>query len=663
VTVTGGDGAEEEAPRAPECYRAAIRDAFEQMPVLTAATDGPGHTVVAANAAFRAFAGQPGLVGRPARQAFSGLPGEQIAGLLDLVYATGESFTARDWPAAGERYLDITLTPWRGAGGAVRGLLVTQVDVTAQVRERPAAEQGPLAEATARTWLESAAVQEALLPSALPVLPRARVAARYLPAAGEAAGGDWFDAFPLPDGRLALMVGDVAGHGVAAAAAMGQLRAVLRHALTSQFGLATVLAQADRFAASDAARQMATLCLAVLEPENGRFQYATCGHLPPLVAAPDGTARHLPGTGARPLGAVAPGSRAADLAPVLREGVVKPGETLLLYSNGLVQRPGRTLDAGLADLAVVAGDAAANPALAAQAAGTPAERVSQLTVELLTRSGYDDDVTTLAVWRQPDPGPPLAVERTANPEAVAALRRALDGWLEELGIAFGDRQLAALSVTETVTNAVEHAYPRGRPGPVRLDAAVTADGYLETRVSDRGHWRGPGNAEPGIAEPDRGQGLSVALQFAGELQVSHPPQGAGEPPGARGTIVALRHRVHRQPVLGPLSVSPAAPPPPASFAVEPVAAGPAPRVRVTGPVDLTTAERLAGRLLAACRAGTLPLTVDLSGVTILASVGVRGLYRLAAQLAAHGQELTLVSEPGSPAAAVLRLAQLPWSPC
>ncbi|HEY0719259.1 MAG TPA: ATP-binding protein, partial [Streptosporangiaceae bacterium] len=401
-------------------------------------------------------------------------------------------------------------------------------------------------------------------------------------------------------------------------------------------------------------------------PANGEFCYATCGHPPPIVAARSGTARHLSGTGARPLGVgtgplqvdarIRDGAAAAALRP--GTAVLEPEDVLLLYSDGLIERPGRTLDAGLADLEIVAGDAAANPALTAWPAGTPAERVSHLTVELLARAGYGDDVTTLAVWRQPVPDVPLNVESLADPNAVATLRRALDGWLDTLGVAFGDRQLTELSVVEAVTNTVEHAYPPSRPGLVRLEASVGSDGYLETRVSDRGHWR-----PPDVTEADRGQGLSVARQFAEALRVSHPPQDAGEPPGARGTVVTMRHRLHRQPMLAPLAVGPpAGHAAQALFAIELVAAGPVPRIRVAGPVDFSTADRLAGRLLSACRAGVLPLSVDLSEVTILASAGVSALYRVAAQLAVHGRALTLISEPGSPAAAVLDLAQLPRMP-
>lgn len=682
AAADGGDQGDGGAPGRRTGDAEVISEAFDAMPAPMAAVQGPRHTIAAANAAWRLFAGRADLIGLPAWHLFPASARPRVAELLDLVYAAGEPFTARDWPAGEGRLIDFTLTPWPGQDGGIRGVLVTAADAPERPREQSAARQpadgqSPMRAARSRAWRETVAVQEAVLPPALPVLPRARVAARYLPAPlDDVAGGDWFDAHLLPDGELALLVGQVADRGTAASAAMGRLRAVLRHALALEPDLTAALAQADRFAAGEDALTAATLCVAVLRPADGELRYVTCGHLPPLVAAADGTARYLPGTGARPLAVggglpAAPGGAGSVLSQAVGSAVLGPGEVLLLYTSGLVQRPGRTLDGGLADLAVVAGDAVATPALAAWRPGTPAERVSHLAVELLTRAGYADDVTTLAVWRETAPPAPLDVELTAGPGAVAALRRAFGDWLEALGVAFGDRQLADLAVAEVVGNAVEHAYPPARPGPVRLEAALTADGFLRTRVSDRGRWRGPD-----AAAADRGQGLSVAAQFAEELLVSHPAGDAGRPagdagrpagdagrPGAAGTVVALRHRLHRQPMLAPLAIRPlGARGTQAPFVATLIHRAPAPRVRVSGPVDLAAADRLTSRLLAACRAGILPLTVDLSGVTVLASAGVRALYRVAAQLAAHGQQLALVSEPGSPAAAALDLAGLPWAP-
>ena len=511
--------------------------------------------------------------------------------------------------------------------------------------EQPGARGGPAGRDV------QAEMQHALLPAALPVLPQARIAARYLMAGqDQAAGGDWFDAVPLPGGSVALAVGDVVGHGVAAAAAMGQLRAALNELLTAEPELTTVLARADAFAARIPALSAATLALAVLHPGDGRLQYATCGHPPPLLVSPTAAPRFLPGTGAGPLGTgTRPGAR-----PVLATAQLQPDELVLLYTDGLIARPDRSPLEGMAELAKVAADAAAGQTLPADLALTNADRVSQLTTALLTRSGYADDVTTLVAERHAA-GPELHLDLPGEVGAVRAARRAFSEWLSQLDPLLLDQDALLLATTEIITNAVEHAYSPGAPGPVEFHARLGADGRLECRVADHGTWQVP---DPGL--PWRGQGLMVAAHLVDQLQVQHPPQSVAEARGARGTVVTLRHRLRRPAVLAAepaaqVTAHEADPP----FSVTAGLAGPAAQATVRGPVDITTADRLAGQLLAASRGGTLPLTVDLSAVTQLASAGVRALYQVKKQLNDYHQELTLVAAPGSLADAALSLAGLP----
>jgi PAS domain S-box-containing protein len=652
----------EDSPVRAASDAAVIRRPFEESPVAQAAMDGPDGVCVAANAAYRTLTGREDPIGQPFRAVPPGLGAQQLAELYDRVYSTGQEDAVREWRVryrrdtdgrVGEGYFDFNGTPRRGPDGTVSGVIVSIADVTARVRARQQARDTVAETERRRTAARevAAALQEALLPASLPVLPRARIAARYLVAPDDQApGGDWFDALPLPCGSVALVVGDVAGHGAAAAAAMAQLRAVLRHELAAQPDLAVTLARVDAFAAADPALRAATVCAAVLEPVTGALRYCDFGHPPPLIVAPNGTTRYLPATGTGPLGtgsAVFPGT-----------AVLRIEETVLLYSDGLVERPGRALGHGLAELAALAADAVTGRTLPVSPGSTPAERVCELTVTALAGSGRGDDVTTLAAQRLPAP-PSLDVEAAVDRGAVTTLRRELDDWLAGIGVATADRQIAELAVTEAVSNAAEHAYAPGRPGPVRLEAELGADGYLLARVSDRGRWRVP---DPGVQD-DRGQGLMLAGQLAGELTVSHPPQEAGAPPGRRGTIVTLRHRLRRAPVLaaGPAvsaGMIAAAAADAVPFTVEQVAAGPVPHVRVCGPADIGTADRLASRLLETCRGGVLPLTADLTGVTILATAGVRALYDVRDRLAAHRQALTLTAAPGSPAAAVLDLVGL-----
>jgi serine phosphatase RsbU (regulator of sigma subunit)/anti-sigma regulatory factor (Ser/Thr protein kinase)/ABC-type transporter Mla MlaB component len=640
----------------------AVRDAFEQMSTVVLSMAGPEHRIVAMNAACRALLGRSDLIGIPLREAVPEVAGQQIFELLDRVYQTGEPQSGRAWRAQvdlgsegiQEVYGDFTAAPLRAAGGGIAGVLVTGVDVTLQVLERRVVqEQAAEAEAEQRYAAARgfvAELQEALLPTALPVLPRARIAARYLVAGQDhAAGGDWFDAVTLADGAVVLAVGDLVGHGVAASAAMGQLRAVLNELLIAEPDLAEVLRRADAFAARTPALRAATLALAVLDPASGTLRYTTCGHPPPLIVAADGSRSvFLDGTGTGPLGTGSP--------PALATTTLREGELVLMYSDGLIERPNRTVSEGMAELAMVAADAVANRVLPAGAAATPAERVCQLTVELLTRTGYADDVTTLAAQRLAEHAPVLRLDLPGELDSVTAARRGLGEWLDQLDAAPDDRDALQLAVTEAVTNAIEHAYPPQRPGPVRVDAALCDDGHLECRITDHGEWKPP---DPALAH--RGHGLMVAGHVVNHMTISHPPREAGDTSESGGTVVTLRHRLRRPAILATDASAHSA-----RFSSEPPFAvdigggdGSGPHAGVRGPVDITSADRLERQLLSASRGGTLPLTVDLTRVTRLASAGVRALYQVRERLAAHHQKLTLVAAPGSSAGIVLKLVRLP----
>jgi serine phosphatase RsbU (regulator of sigma subunit)/anti-sigma regulatory factor (Ser/Thr protein kinase)/ABC-type transporter Mla MlaB component len=637
----------------------AVRDAFEQMSTVVLSMAGPEHRITAINAACRALLGRSDLIGMPLREAVPEVAGQRILELLDRVYQTGEPQSGRAWRAQvdlgsegmQEVYGDFTAAPLRTADGSIAGVLVTGLDVTLEVLERRVAQEQPadaeLRYAATRGFV--AELQEALLPTALPVLPRARIAARYLVAGqDQAAGGDWFDAVTLANGSVALIVGDLVGHGVTASAAMGQLRAVLNELLIAEPDLATVLRRADAFAARTPTLRAATLALAVLDPANGTLQYSTCGHPPPLIVAADGSrSAFLDAVGTGPLG--------TGSTPVLATTTLREGELVLLYSDGLIERPNRTVSEAMAELAIVAADAVANRVLPAGAAATPAERVCQLTVELLTRTGYADDVTTLAAQRIAGPAPVLRLDLPGELDSVTAARRGLGAWLDQLGVGPDDRDALQLAVTEAVTNAVEHAYPPDRRGPVQIEAALCDDGHLECRITDHGEWKPP---DPALAH--RGHGLMVAGHMVDDMTVSHAPREAGNPPGSRGTIVTLRHCLRRPAILASdasaHSARYASEPP---FAVDIGGDGRGSRAGVCGPVDITSADRLERQLLSASRGGTLPLTVDLTRVTRLASAGVRALYQVRDRLAAHQQKLTLVAVPGSSAGIVLKLVRLP----
>jgi anti-anti-sigma factor len=498
-----------------------------------------------------------------------------------------------------------------------------------------------------------AELQRALLPAALPVLSRVRIAAHYLAArSSQQAGGDWFDAIALPGGHVALLVGDVVGQGVPAVAAMGQLRSVLGELLAAERDLRAVVRRADAFATRIPDLRSASLAVADLDQATGSLRYITCGHPPPLVIGPDGGTRLLPVTGTGPLGTAS--------EPVFGQAALQPGELLLLYSDGLIQRPQVPVAESIAELREAAEDAVGAKPAGAEPAGngaavSPPERVCQHALAALAGRGYADDVTALAAEFVADPVPELNLEFAAEVGNVLQVRRAFAAWLRKIDAAVIDANDLLLAVVETVTNAVEHAYREDSPGMVRFRAALREDGTLECQVADHGRWQ-----RPNPANGNRGHGLMVASQVVDTMRISHAMPPAGSASGSHGTVVTLRHRLYRPAsVTTDISDGPAEPYSATAFRMEIESHGAEPCAKVSGPVDGSTADRLAKQLLTACRGGTLPITLDLTGITYLASSGIRAIYQVKDRLTAHQQHLTILAAPNSSAQALLDMARLP----
>jgi serine phosphatase RsbU (regulator of sigma subunit) len=214
---------------------------------------------------------------------------------------------------------------------------------------------GPLAErtATADDQQIAAVVQKCLLP-ALPEIPALRMAARYAPGDVASVGGDWYDVVELRDGAIGVMIGDVMGHGVAAAVGMGQLRSAFRAYAWELSGPALVLDRVDDLMQGLDMGPLATALYArlVLDGDHVMLRYAAAGHPPPLVIGPDGATWFLELGRSSVLGApLPPGTTRAEATEFL-----PGGSTLLLYTDGLVEHRRRSLDDGLSLLARVAGD-------------------------------------------------------------------------------------------------------------------------------------------------------------------------------------------------------------------------------------------------------------------------------------------------------------------
>jgi serine phosphatase RsbU (regulator of sigma subunit) len=184
------------------------------------------------------------------------------------------------------------------------------------------------------------ALQRSLIPSALPAVPGAEMAARYVPGSG-AVGGDWYDVFTLPSGQLCVTVGDVAGSGLPAAVIMGRMRSSLRSYALETTDPSEVLGRLDRKMQHFEPDAMATVLYAVFEPGLNQLHVALAGHFPPVIALPGQPAELAEVRLGAPIGVVPRAQRPVTTVPV------PPGALLCFYTDGLVERPGEVIDEGL----------------------------------------------------------------------------------------------------------------------------------------------------------------------------------------------------------------------------------------------------------------------------------------------------------------------------
>ena len=220
-------------------------------------------------------------------------------------------------------------------------------------------------------------LQQSMLAGSPPRDPRFEVATLYHSAVEHLeVGGDWHDAFMLPGGRLGIAVGDVVGRGLRAASAMGQLRSAVRALAGSGLGPAEVLTHLDTFVEQVDAARYATLAYAEVDPDTGEIVLAAAGHMPPVIVEPGGAARTFMEGRSPPLGIADPGTARAQARVTL-----PPGGGFLLYTDGLVERRGEPIDAGLQRLLDV---------VRATPGASPAQHVEALPAALLEGATADD---------------------------------------------------------------------------------------------------------------------------------------------------------------------------------------------------------------------------------------------------------------------------------
>jgi serine phosphatase RsbU (regulator of sigma subunit)/CheY-like chemotaxis protein/anti-sigma regulatory factor (Ser/Thr protein kinase) len=361
-------------------------------------------------------------------------------------------------------------------------------------------------------------IQRSLLPENLPSHPFLELAARYLPSGAPAEiGGDWYDALYLGPDRVGIMIGDVVGHGIRAATTMSELRSALRAFAIEGHSPSQALHELDRLVqATFGPTMVATALYLVIDLSESSITFARAAHPPPVLLSADGQMRLLETQPSLPLGL-------AGAAPEQSHHRLAADDTLLVFTDGLIERRGESIDDGFKWLREVLADAP-----------TSIDALCEhVTASAIARSVPRDDIALIALRAITPVAGPLELTLPARPQSVPLARHRLHAWLQnnssggELDSAWmNDVELA---FSEACTNAVRHAYGT-RDATFRATAAIDAR-WLLMSVQDHGRWQPR-------REGNDGRGLALIRMISDDMRLDRR---------ADGTQLTIKHRLPLRP--------------------------------------------------------------------------------------------------------------------
>lgn len=491
----------DEPPPTPAVDALPVREVLDRVPALVALVHGPDHRLAYVNDAYaQAFGARP--PGDPVATALPELDELGLLPLLDQALRSGKPRTLKSRKAPDGRSYTFTCTPVTEEEGEKDAVLIFATDVTdhAEAAER-------LRTSERRQRETAVTLQRSLLPQELEQPDDLRIAAVYHPGGTEAAvGGDWYDVITLGGGRTALVIGDVMGRGVRAAAVMGQLRTAVRAYARLDLPPHEVLQLLDGLAAEIDPNQIATCVYAVHDPNEGRLVYASAGHLPILVRDESGTVQRAPEPTGPPLGTGGWMHASTSIA-------LGPGSTAVLYTDGLVERRDADLDEGIAAL---------EQALAG-ATGTPQVICDRLVRSAGVTADHDDDVAVLVLQHPSRSGPEnelfrnAALELLGGIEAAPRARAFASGVLTSWRFPPDLHDHGVLAASELVANSLQHGTP-----PMRLRLRRT-DRRLIIEVTDGDdHLPRRRQAEPA---DESGRGIAIVATIATSWGCRRTPGG------------------------------------------------------------------------------------------------------------------------------------------